>query len=541
MHSFDYIVVGGGTAGCVIAARLTENDSTRVLLLEAGAAEPLDAMAVPQAWPTLLASPANWGDVTVKQAGTGTAAPLARGRALGGSSAINAMGFVRGHRSSYDAWVAAGAEGWGFDDLLPYFQRSENAPGRDPRVRGIGGPLTVGPANPPNPVIAACLEAASEQGHGLAADISGGLEVGFGLLDLNIVGGRRQSAADAYLRPVLARRNLQVVPDALVHRLHIAGDRCTGVMYSTGQDLISASCSGEVILAAGSIGSAQLLMLSGIGPPDMLQRYGIQVRVALPGVGANLQDRYEIGVVNRMKFPEWDAYLGATFSTGDAQFAEWKSRGAGMYATNGAVLTLFRRSSGAAELPDLFCMSLLAPFRGYFPNYSRLFSEHLNYLTWVVLKAHTRNSAGRVTLRSSDPRDTPSIDFNYFQQGGEEDLDAVIDGIRFVRRLTAGLKREGLIEKEELPGDLSEKELRDFVRCNCWGHHASCTCAIGPWEQNGVLTSDFRVHHTLGLRVVDASVFPRIPGFFIASSIYMIGEKAADAILADARRRTNGG
>ncbi len=245
MNSFDYIVVGGGTAGCVIASRLTENDSTRVLLLEAGPAEPLDAMAVPPAWPTLLAGPANWGDVTVKQAATGTSTPLARGRALGGSSAINAMGFVRGHRSSYDAWVSAGAEGWGFDDLLPYFKRSENAVGRDPGVRGVGGPLTVGPANPPNPVIAACMDAASEQGHDLAADINSGLDVGFGLLDLNIVDGRRQSAADAYLRPVLARPNLQIVPDALVHRLHIAGDRCTGVVYSTGHDLVSASCSGD--------------------------------------------------------------------------------------------------------------------------------------------------------------------------------------------------------------------------------------------------------------------------------------------------------
>jgi choline dehydrogenase len=155
MNSFDYIVVGGGTAGCVIAARLTENDSTRVLLVEAGPAAPLDAMAVPPAWPTLLTSSANWGDITVKQAATGTSTPLARGRALGGSSAINAMG----HRSSFDAWVSAGAEGWGFDDLLPYFQRSENAVGRDPRVRGIGGSLTVGPADPPNPLIMACLDA----------------------------------------------------------------------------------------------------------------------------------------------------------------------------------------------------------------------------------------------------------------------------------------------------------------------------------------------------------------------------------------------
>jgi choline dehydrogenase-like flavoprotein len=292
-----------------------------------------------------------------------------------------------------------------------------------------------------------------------------------------------------------------------------------------------------VILAGGAFNSPQLLMLSGIGPPDELQRHGIEVRVALPGVGRNLQDRYEIGVVNRMSFRAWDAYKGASFNAEDPQFAEWKSGGTGVYSTNGSVLTLFRRSKAAGELPDLFCMSLLAQFRGYFPKYSSLFSDHLNYLTWVVLKAHTRNQTGEVTLRSSDPRDTPLIDFKYFEQGGEEDLDAVVDGIRFVRRLTAGLKREGLIAEEELPGEAlqSDQELKDFVRYNCWGHHASCTCAIGPLDSGGVLTSDFRVHNTVGLRVVDASVFPRIPGFFIASAIYMIGEKAAEKILADAK------
>lgn len=178
-------------------------------------------------------------------------------------------------------------------------------------------------------------------------------------------------------------------------------------------------------------------------------------------------------------------------------------------------------------------MSLLARFSGYRPNYSRDFAKDLNYLTWVVLKAHTRNHAGEVTLRSADPRDTPLINFRYFQQGGDEDLTAVVDGIRFVRRLTAKLKKSGIAE-EELPGDRlqSDDELREFVRSHAWGHHASCTCAIGPIERNGVLDSDFRVHGVRGLRVVDASVFPRIPGFFIASAIYMIGEKAADVILS---------
>ena len=179
--SYDFIVVGAGTAGCVIASRLSQSGTSRVLLLEAGSAQPLEAVALPPAWPTLMQSSASWGDVTVTQTATGTATTgLARGRGLGGSSAINAMIFARGHRSSYDAWTKSGAKGWGFDDLLPYFKRSENAPGRDPALRGIGGPLTVGPATPPHEVVAACLEAAVQVGHRQARDISGGLEEGFG-------------------------------------------------------------------------------------------------------------------------------------------------------------------------------------------------------------------------------------------------------------------------------------------------------------------------------------------------------------------------
>jgi choline dehydrogenase-like flavoprotein len=235
-----------------------------------------------------------------------------------------------------------------------------------------------------------------------------------------------------------------------------------------------------------------------------------------------------------MNFDAWSAYKGASFNTADSQFKQWQTGREGIYATNGSVLTLFRRSATAEELPDLFCMSLLARFSGYAPDYSRTFAENLNYLTWVVLKAHTRNRSGEVTLRSKDPRDTPLINFHYFREGGDQDLAAVVDGIRFVRRLTAKLKAQHLIAEEELPGERlqSDDELREFVRNHAWGHHASCTCAIGPVEQNGVLDSDFRVHGVRNLRVVDASVFPRIPGFFIASAIYMAGEKAAHVILA---------
>jgi choline dehydrogenase len=298
---------------------------------------------------------------------------------------------------------------------------------------------------------------------------------------------------------------------------------------------VSIHASREVILAGGAFNTPQLLMLSGVGPSDELKKHGIPVLYHSPGVGRNLQDRYEIAVVNKMKFPMWDAYKGAHFTTDDPQYEDWKSRRDGIYATNGSVLTLFRRSPVACEVPDLFCMSLLTSFSGYYPSYSRAIAEKLNYLSWIVLKAHTRNRTGEVTLRSNDPRDTPLINFNYFREGGDEDLTAVVDGIRFVRKLCEELRNHGTIAEEELPGSklTSDKDLKEYVRANAWGHHASCTCAIGPVEQGGVLDSSFRVHGTKGLRVVDASVFPRIPGFFIVSAVYMIGEKAAETILSE--------
>jgi choline dehydrogenase len=341
--------------------------------------------------------------------------------------------------------------------------------------------------------------------------------------------------------------NLRLELNALATRvLFDDNNRALGVEYLHGERLYRAHsrpnnapgelrriyASKEVILAGGAFNSPQLLMLSGIGARDVLERFGIQVRVDLPGVGRNLQDRYEVGVVNRMKFPAWHVYKNARFSTDDAQYRQWRTRRNGVYATNGSVLCVFRKSAVAEAVPDLFCMALLANFSGYRHGYSRAFVEDLNYLTWVVLKGHTRNRAGEVTLRSADPRDTPCINFHYFEEGGDKDLEAVVDGIRFVRKLTAELNHRDLIETEVVPGSslTSNEDLQTFIRNNAWGHHASCTCAIGPRENNGVLSSNFRVHGTQGLRVVDASVFPRIPGFFIVSAIYMIAEKAADVI-----------
>jgi choline dehydrogenase len=236
---------------------------------------------------------------------------------------------------------------------------------------------------------------------------------------------------------------------------------------------------------------------------------------------------------------DWKCMAGAAFDRSDHDYAAWAAKKSGVYASNGGALVVIKKSRLTRSVPDLFCLGLLAQFKGYFPGYSNLIPRDHNYLSWVVLKAHTINNAGTVTLRSADPRDTPEINFRYFEEGNDtnaEDLTSVVEGVKFVRAMTAELKRRKLIVEEELPGDAvqTDDELREFVRNNAWGHHASCTCPIGPKETGGVLGSDFRVHGTQGLRVVDASVFPRIPGFFIVSAIYMIGEKAADAILADA-------
>jgi choline dehydrogenase-like flavoprotein len=273
---YDFIVAGGGTAGCVLATRLSDADGARVLLLEAGARQPLEAVTVPAAWPSLLGTSADWGDTTVAVTASGTAIPWARGRGLGGSSAINGMIFTRGHRSSYDAWPVGGATGWGFDDLLPFLRRSEHTRGRDPAIRGVDGPVDVESARPRHPLAAAGLAAAVESGYREASDISGGLEEGFGWCDLTISDGRRVSAADAYLTPALERPNLELVTDALVHRVLVQGDRCTGIEYSVGDEMLYATCRGEVVVAAGTVGSPLLLMRSGMGPQVHLRETGVE-------------------------------------------------------------------------------------------------------------------------------------------------------------------------------------------------------------------------------------------------------------------------
>jgi len=511
-----------------------------------------------------------------------------RAGTLGGCTAHNAMILVYPHNADWDGIARlTGDQSWNAENMRRYFMRLENchyrplervlaAAGPNPSRHGWRGWLQSEVAIPKAAVrdfglVQVLLHSAHEAFDEIGQPIERLIDLAeskadpndWRLVTENAVGVRytplatrghaRMGARERVLET--AQRypdRLRVELDALVTRVLIdENNRATGVEYLKGErlyrahgrpatsqgELHQAQAAREVILCGGAFNTPQILMLSGIGRRDVLEPLGIPLKVELPGVGKNLQDRYEVGVVNRMNFDRWNILESVTFSRGDPAYRDWAEKREGLYTSNGAVLAAILKSRAERPLPDLFCFALVGLFGGYFPGYSSLAVTKPNYLTWAILKGHTENRAGEVVLRSNDSRDTPLINFHYFEEGSDtagEDLDSVVAGIRFVRKLTAELKAENAIAEEEQPGDAcqSDDELREYVRSTAWGHHASCTCPIGARDSGGVLDGNFRVHGTTGLRVVDASVFPRIPGFFIVSAVYMVAEKAADVILA---------
>jgi choline dehydrogenase-like flavoprotein len=512
-----------------------------------------------------------------------------RAGTLGGCTAHNALILAYPHNTDWDELAdLTGDPTWRADHMRTYFERIENCGHRpferlrgklgwNPSRHGWSGWLNVEKAAPEEAIRDRNLRGLLwDSVHGALEEIGrptrARLESQADPNDWRVV---RDGEIGVRYTPLTTKKHqrvgtrervlevrdrhpdrLKIEMNALATRVIFEGTRAVGVEYQKGERLYRADsrpaggdgevrqarAGREVILAGGAFNTPQLLMLSGIGPPEVLARNQIAVKVPLAGVGRNLQDRYEVAVVNRMNFPAWDMLHDATFTTDDAPFRAWANDRKGIYTTNGAVLSVIARSMVDRPVPDLFCYALLADFRGYKPGYSKVLPEHRNYLTWVVLKGHTANTAGEVTLRSPNPRDTPVINFHYFDEGNDgrgEDLKAVVEGIKLVRKLGESLRKQGHIAEEEEPGPNydDDKKLMTFVQEHAWGHHASCTCAIGPRDSGGVLSGDFKVHGTEGLRVVDASVFPRAPGLFIVSAIYMIGEKAADVIIQEAKRR----
>jgi choline dehydrogenase len=508
-----------------------------------------------------------------------------RAAALGGCTAHNAMILAYPFNSDWDQLAdLTGDVSWRSGHMRTYFERLENCRHRKlDRLKakfgwnrsrhGWSGWLTTEQAIPESALrdrdlrrtilgsakaaweaLAAPIDRARWQSQGDPNDwrVVSEDAVGIRYTPLTTGGHQRVGVRERLLD--VARQwpdRLVIKTHALVTRVLFDGTRAVGVEYRDGARQYRAhprpSAAGpavevrakrEVILAGGTFNTPQLLMLSGIGPRKHLEDLGIPVVVDSPRVGQNLQDRYEVAVVNKMPFAAWRSLEGATFTRDDPQYREWRDKRDGVYTTNGAVLSVCLRSSPAAPVPDLFCYGLLTDFRGYEPNYVKRLPKALNALTWVVLKARTNNTAGSVSLVSRDPAEPPHINFRYFQEGSDasgEDLRAVVAGVEFVRRVTDELKSRGLDATEELPGrQIADKPaIATFVKNEAWGHHASGTCAIGP-ATHGVVSSTFQVHGVSGLRVVDASVFPRIPGHFIVSAVLMIGEKAADVIAADA-------
>ncbi|MBA3582634.1 MAG: GMC family oxidoreductase N-terminal domain-containing protein [Gammaproteobacteria bacterium] len=521
-----------------------------------------------------------------------------RSGTLGGCTAHNAMITVYPHNSDWD-YIAnlTGDKSWQADKMRNYFQRFENNHahpvrrwlakcfGWNPARYGFDGWLHSSMPNPSLNILKdrALLEllkhSAAKAIKQLGRPVERIKQGLTGLLDPNdwrlvkqsaeglrytplaIKNGKRMGTRD-YIRKIAALHpdKLTIRTHALVSRVLLdTNNNAIGVEYQLGKSLYRADprapsatvnsieqvyVNKEVILAGGAFNTPQLLMLSGIGPRAELQKHGIEVKIDLPGVGRNLQDRYEVGVVNEMKAP-FSLLEGATFrgpANDDEQpdpiFAQWK-KGKGVYTTNGAVLAVITKSAPARPEPDLFIFGLAGNFYGYFPGYAKIITEGHNYFTWAILKAHTNNTAGTVTLRSADPRDVPDINFRYFDEGNDaagEDLESVIKGIEFVRSMTEATT--SVMKQEIVPGPAvqTREQIGQFIKDNAWGHHASCTCKIGTDnDPMAVLDSNFRVRGVKNLRVVDASVFPKIPGFFIVSCVYMISEKASDVILADAK------
>jgi choline dehydrogenase len=512
---FDYVIVGAGSAGCVLAARLSEDPDVRVALLEAGGEDTEPLIHIPAAFPALFKSDLDWDLLGEREPGLDhRRLYLPRGRMLGGCSSINAMIYIRGNRADYDGWAQAGLEGWGYDDVLPYFKRSEdNERGENP-FHGAGGPMTVSESRSMHPLVDAMLEAARQAGHEHNPDFNGARQEGVGRFQLTQRDGLRCSTADAFLRPAQGRPNLKVITRALALRVLFEGDRAIGVAISRDGQVQEIHADREVLLSAGAYQSPVLLMLSGIGPEDQLAPLGIEMRQALP-VGHGLQDHC-MAQVNYLT-DEPSLYLATT----PENLALLEAEGRGPLTSNIPEAAGFFRARAGVDAPDVefhFAPSL------FFDEGLTAPSDHGYCFGPVVIKPTSR---GRVMLRAPLPDAKPRVLCNFLTT--EADRQSMLAGLRIALEIGRQAPLKAVERKPfSVPDSDSDQDLMAFARrAGQSVYHPTSTCAMGS-----VVDAELRVYGVSGLRVVDASVMPEITRGNTNAPTIMIAERAADLIAA---------
>ncbi len=524
---FDYLIIGGGSAGCVLAARLTQDPTVRVALLEAGPRDSSVLLHCP-AGLALLAKTGqfNWQFSTVPQAGlNGRRGYQPRGKVLGGSSSVNAMIYTRGHRRDYDDWAAAGNPGWAYDEVLPFFKRAEdNARGAD-AFHATGGPLHVMDLRSPNPFSPRFVAAAEQAGYPLNPDFNGAQQEGVGLYQVTHRNGERHSAAKGYLTPQLSRPNLQLITDVQVTRILLQGRRAMGVEYLQDGELRQLQATREVLLCAGALQSPQLLMLSGIGPHDHLQSVGIATQHHLPGVGRHLQDH--VDVVQVVDAPGLHDLFGLSLPGAWRMLQgvrEWRRHRRGMLTTNFAEAGGFVKSRPEEAIPDLQLHFVV----GKLLDHGRTTVFGHGYSCHVCLLRPA--SRGSVQLASKDPLAPPLIDPNFL--GEQDDVVRLVRGFQRMRHILAQPALAGFGGKElaASAAACSETEIEHYIRNHADTiYHPAGSCRMGPGPMD-VVDARLRVHGLQGLRVVDASIMPALVGGNTNAPVIMIAEKAAEML-----------